>query len=221
MIRAVVFDRDGVLMRPARGVVRRFAEWLAPCTPGGLGADVLLATLTPIWERYAAEIRRLKVPPEEEARFWLEMARELLRRLKSRCSPAELVATWPYYRFIEPTVGARPLLEWLQVQGYTVAVLSNTTPSLRESLAYHGLAEFVDRFFASNTLGLLKPDGRIFRRVGEELGLPPEAIAYFDDYPDNVRVARTLGWHAYLVRLGEPGPEVVHDLDLIYEILER
>ena len=159
--------------------------------------------------------------PGGEPQFWMKMAQELLQRLGSRCSPAELVAAWPYYRFLEPTVGARALLEWLQVQGYTVAVLSNTTPSLRESLAYHGLAEFVDRFFASNTLGLLKPDGGIYRRVSEELGVPPDAIAYFDDYPDNVRVARELGWRAYLVRLGEPGPEVVHDLDLVYEILER
>ena len=220
MIRAVVFDRDGVLMRPAQGAMGRLAAWLARCTSGPLDAARLQAVLEPIWERYALEIRRLKVSAEEEPRFWLNLARDLLNKLKSRCSPAEVVAEWPYYRFIEPVVGARALLEWLQVQGYTVAVLSNTTPSLRQSLAYHGLAEFVDRFFASNSLGLLKPDGRIFRRVGEELGVPPEAIAYFDDYPDNVRVARGLGWRAYLVRLGEPGPEVVHDLDLIYEILE-
>jgi putative hydrolase of the HAD superfamily len=140
--------------------------------------------------------------------------------LKSRCAPADVVERWPYYRFIEPVVGARALLEWLHVRGYTVAVLSNTTPSLRESLDDHGLAEFVDHFFASNELGLLKPDGRLYRLVTEALGLPPERIAYFDDYPDNVRVARDLGWRAYLVRLGEPGPEVVHDLDLIYEILE-
>lgn len=220
MIRAVVFDRDGVLMQPARGVMQRFAEWLAPCTPGGLDAARLLKKLTPLWERYAMEIRRLKVGPEEEPRFWSNLARELLRALGSRCTPAEVLANWPYYRFIEPVVGARALLEWLHVRGYVVAVLSNTTPSLRESLAYHGLGEFVDHCFASNELGLMKPDGRLYRIVGEALRQPPERIAYFDDYPDNVRVARSLGWRAYLVRLGEPGPEIVHDLDLIYEILE-
>lgn len=219
MIRAVVLDRGGVLMRPATGAVERFAEWLARCTPGGLDSARLLEILEPLWERYAMEIRRLNVLPEAEPRFWLNLARELLARLQSRCSASDLVATWPYYRFLEPVVGARALLEWLQVSGYTVAVLSNTTPSLRESLAYHGLAEFVDRFFASNSLGMIKPDGRLFRYVTKELGLPAGAIAYFDDGPDNVRFARDAGWRAYLVRLGEPGPEVVHDLDLIYEIL--
>jgi phosphoglycolate phosphatase-like HAD superfamily hydrolase len=53
VIRAVVFDRDGVLMRPAAGAMQRFAEWLAPCTPGPLDGRHLLDTLTPIWERYA------------------------------------------------------------------------------------------------------------------------------------------------------------------------
>jgi len=220
VIRAVVFDRDGVLMRPAHGAMERFASWLARCTPEPLDAARLRAALEPIWERYALEIRRLKVSAEEEPRFWLNLARELLNKLKSRCSPAEVVTEWPYYRFLEPVVGARALLEWTQLKGYTVAVLSNTTPSLRPSLAYHGLAEFVDHCFASNELGQIKPDGRIYRLVTEALALPPESIAYFDDHFDNVRVARSTGWRAYLVRLGQPGPEVVDDLDLIYEILD-
>ncbi len=220
MIRAVVFDRDGVLMRPARGALDRFADWLDGCTPGGLEPRRLREALEPLWERYAAEIRDLKVDAAREPRFWLDLAGELVRRLGSRCHPADVVAEWPYYRFIEPAPGARALLEWLQLRPYTVAVLSNTTPSLRESLAYHGMDALVDRFFASNELGYLKPDGRIFQRVSEELDVPPEAIAFFDDYPDNVRIARRMGWRAYLVRLGEPGPEVVDRLELIYEILE-
>jgi len=220
VIRAVVFDRDGVLMRPAQGALDRFAAWLDRCTPGGLDAHRLREVLLPLWERYAAEIRDLKVSAAGEPRFWLSFADELVRRLKSRCRPADVVAEWPYYRFIEPVPGARALLEWLHLRPYTVAVLSNTTPSLRESLAYHGMDALVDRFFTSCELGHLKPDGRIFQLVSEALDVPPEAIAFFDDYPDNVRIARRMGWRAYLVRLGEPGPEVIDRLDLIYEILE-
>jgi len=220
VIRAVLFDRDGVLMRPARGVWPQFAEWLSRCTPGGVTPERLLRTIEPIWERYALEIRRLHVPPGTEDEFWTKMAAEIVRALDSRCHPHDLVWSWPYYRFIEPVLGARALLEWLKLREYVVAVYSNTTPSLRESLAYHGLADFVDHFFASNTIGFLKPDGRGYQLVAETLGLRPEEIAYFDDYEDNVRFARREGYRAYLVRLGQPGPEVVHDLDLIYDILE-
>ena len=82
---------------------------------------------------------------------------------------------------------------WLKAQGLKVGVLSNTLPSLRESLAHHGLARYVDGFFASCALGVAKPDPRAFLLALEGLGLAPEETLYLDDDPENVEAARRLG----------------------------
>ncbi|WP_457637918.1 HAD family hydrolase [Oceanithermus sp.] len=220
MHRGVLFDLDGVLIRFCQQAWRELADWLRPCTPGELNEAILLARIRPVWEKYYLKIIDFEVNRGNEAAFWRGMAAEVLRSLKSSCPLDKALAEWPYYRFLEPLPRSKVLLEWLKLKGYTVGVYANIVPSLRQCLDYHGLGAFIDHAFSSSELGYVKPDGRGYLRVAELMGLQPEQIVYFDDNEFNVDYARRTGYRAYLVRLGQPGPEVIHDMDLIYEILE-
>lgn len=220
MQRAVLLDLDGVLVRFRTSIWTEFIDWLRPCTGKTWTVEELLQRIEPIWEKYYRQIIWLKVTRENEAAFWAGLASEVLKSLGGRCSAERLLADWQYFRFLEPVPGARALLEWLKISGYRVGVYANTVPSLRENLEYQGFGPFVDHAFSSAEIGYVKPDGRGFLLIAEQMGLPPGGITYFDEDEYSVIYARKTGYQAYLVRLGEPGPEVVHDLDLIYEILD-
>ena len=112
----------------------------------------------------------------------------------------ERFRTWPR-AFYD---GAEALLRDLR-PAFTVGCLSNTNPAHWERMrAMIDIGAAFDHCFLSFEMGLGKPDPAIFRRTGDLLGVPPGAIAFFDDAAVNVEAARSCGWHAYRTRgLGE------------------
>ncbi|MFN6043097.1 MAG: HAD-IA family hydrolase, partial [Phycisphaerae bacterium] len=52
---------------------------------------------------------------------------------------------------------------------------------------------------ASHLLGHAKPHGDIYRAFEDATGFGPGDILFFDDLPDNIAMARQLGWHAVLI----------------------
>ena len=129
------------------------------------------------------------ITPEEFARrlveeFHLELsAEEFLREFVSW-------ARGPY-------PGAVSLLRRLRAT-HRIACLSNSneihTPIHRASIHPH-----VDSFYFSDEIGLVKPDREIFDYVIRDLAVSPRRIAFFDDTPVNVEVARNVGLCAFLV----------------------
>jgi epoxide hydrolase-like predicted phosphatase len=55
------------------------------------------------------------------------------------------------------------------------------------------LEELFDAAVISGEVGLRKPDPAIYTLAAERLELPPEAIAFVDDLPGNLKPARALG----------------------------
>jgi epoxide hydrolase-like predicted phosphatase len=55
------------------------------------------------------------------------------------------------------------------------------------------LAELFDAVVISAEVGLRKPDPAIYGLAAERMGLPPDAIAFVDDLPGNLKPARALG----------------------------
>jgi len=110
--------------------------------------------------------------------------------------PQERLLPWRYCRFMKRAPGAEALLRALKARGLKVGVLSNTLPSLQESLAHHGLAHYVEGFFASTSLGVAKPHPEAFLLALKAMGLKPEETLYLDDDPENVEAARRLGLRA-------------------------
>jgi epoxide hydrolase-like predicted phosphatase len=55
------------------------------------------------------------------------------------------------------------------------------------------LEELFDAWVISGEVGLRKPDPAIYLLAAERMELPPEAIAFVDDLPGNLKPARALG----------------------------
>ena len=83
---------------------------------------------------------------------------------------------------------------------HRLAVLSNTNEVHWKRLAGEmGIPGLVDTAFASHLIGLRKPDARVYQHVAAALGVEPRDLVFFDDNPDNVEAALSLGMQAWRV----------------------
>lgn len=69
--------------------------------------------------------------------------------------------------------------------------------------AYPRIEPAFDQVFASSDIGLRKPERAAFEHVCREIGLPPQALLFFDDLEENVAGARACGLQAVQVRSPE------------------
>jgi putative hydrolase of the HAD superfamily len=199
-MRGALLDRDGVLLLLDEEALYQKALELAA---HGAGLERSLAVLARGMRTLEEAVRGLKVKTlEEEEDLWHRLVEEAAQELRL---PKERLLPWRYYRFMKRTPGAEALLKALKARGLKVGVLSNTLPSLRESLAYHGLDVYVDGFFASTALGVAKPHPEAFLLALKALGLKPEETLYLDDDPENVEAARRLGLRAEVYVAKAPG----------------
>ncbi len=199
-MRGALLDRDGVLLLLDEEALYKKALELAA---QGAGLERSLAVLAHAVRTLNEAVGGLKVRTlEEEEALWRSLVLEAARALGV---PEERLLPWRYYRFMKQAPGAEALLRGLKAMGLRIGVLSNTLPSLGESLAHHGLDGYVDGFFASCALGVAKPDPRAFLLALEGLGLKPEETLYLDDDPENVEAARRLGLRAEVYAVRAPG----------------
>jgi HAD superfamily hydrolase (TIGR01549 family) len=99
---------------------------------------------------------------------------------------------------------ALPCLRELASQGYRLGVAANQPAEVAEMIRAIGVD--LELVGMSAAWGVQKPDEAFFRRIADELDLPPSAIAYVGDRVDNdVRPARAAGMVAVFVRRGPWG----------------
>lgn len=95
--------------------------------------------------------------------------------------------------------GAAQLLAALQPR-FRLAALSNSNELHWErnsnDLGVTGLFEVA---ISSHQIGIHKPDTAAYLIALERLGVPPQAVMFFDDTPANVEAAKVLGIHAFQV----------------------
>ncbi|GAB3135141.1 HAD family hydrolase [Tsukamurella serpentis] len=82
--------------------------------------------------------------------------------------------------------------------GITVVLLTNSSnPATRMKLQVLGVADKFERVVTTDTLGIGKPDPRVYRHACELAGAAPAAcIAVGDDYRNDVAAAREAGLRA-------------------------
>jgi 2-haloacid dehalogenase len=97
---------------------------------------------------------------------------------------------------IEPSIA---LLRALRKRGVPVFALTNfgTHSFAYAETQYDFFTEF-DRRYISGELGVIKPDPAIYAAVEKDCGLPPEALLFTDDKPENVAAALARGWQTHL-----------------------
>lgn len=96
------------------------------------------------------------------------------------------------------------LLRRLRAKGVPVFALTNFgigTFDLART-RYDFLDEF-DRAYVSGHMAVTKPEPRIYEMVEADSGLPPEALLFADDRPENIAAAAARGWRTHLF----DGPE--------------
>jgi len=181
LIKAVIFDMGGVLVRtvdPAPraeaetrlGLEAGQAEWLVMNSPAGREAQHGAITTAELWAWVQQE---LGLDDQALAAFRHDFwAGDLLDE-----SLVDLI------RALRPR--------------YQTALLSNFMDELREIVTVrYPMADAFDLIVGSCYEGIMKPDGAIFERVLDRLGREPDEAVFIDDFAHNVEGARAIGMHA-------------------------
>jgi putative hydrolase of the HAD superfamily len=132
-----------------------------------------------VWKDYFDRILRLTGVAEDR----LEACAAVLRGLHVE----DHLWTWVQE-------GAADALTRVHDLGYRVGVVSNADGRVEDLLRRVGLADLVEFVIDSRSVGVAKPDPRIFRMGAERLGLRPEECLYVGDlYGVDVMGARAAG----------------------------
>jgi putative hydrolase of the HAD superfamily len=101
----------------------------------------------------------------------------------------------------------------IRSRGLLVAALTNNWSNEdRQEDGNRALRDLFDAFFESSTLGLQKPDPRIYQHACSALGVEPSEAVFLDDIGRNLKTARALGMTT--IRVVEPG-EALEELEAV------
>ena len=180
MIRAVIFDFGGVLVRtedqsPRRelaerlGITRQQMYYLMFDSPSAQQASLGKITATQHMEAIRAA---LGIPADEflsvPGAFWSgdRLDREMVEYIRSLRTHVK------------------------------TALLSNAWDDLRGVLTESWkIADAFDEIVISAEVGIAKPDPRIYQLLLERLLVSPEEAVFVDDFSENIQGARSVGLH--------------------------
>lgn len=188
-IRAIVFDLDGVIRYWDPEIVA-----VAESSSGLPAGAIFGAAFEPM-------LLNGVITGAITDRSWREEVAAHLAAKHPHAHCDSAVAAWsgPHGELM---VGAHGVLSAARRYG-AVCLLTNATDRLSADLRKLGIESEFDHIFNSSDIGYAKPDARIFAHVEEQLGLPPDAILFFDDSATNVRAAIDCGWNAVCVQPGD------------------
>lgn len=177
MLKAVIFDWGGVLMRTVDASGRR--KWEQKLDLPLYAVDRVVHG-SRSWKQAQSGII------SDEA-YWSDVAdqlglaeAELAEFRRDYFSGDEL--DHEMVRFIR---GLRPR--------FKTALLSNASPQLTELLDDLGVTDAFDEIVVSGLVGVQKPDPAIYQVTLRRLGLVPQESIFVDDFIENLDAARDLG----------------------------
>ena len=194
MIKAIIFDVGGVLIRTADhssrrgwekqlGLAEQESEQIVFNSEMGHKAQRGEISDSELWQWVG---QRLNLTPkrlaEFQAGFW---AGDVL--------DTKLVA---FIHRLRPT--------------YQTAIISNATDGLHDSLTrQHAIADAFDLIVGSAVEKVMKPDPEIYVRTLARLGRQPDEAVFIDDFAHNIAAAQALGMSTIHFR---PGTDVPAEL---------
>ena len=223
---AVFFDAGNTLLHPYPSVSTVCAEILR-----GAGHDRDLAAIEELMpvvdayyeERFAAD-DTFWTSEEATSEVWLGMYSLMCRRLGIG-DEAEQIARAVYEEFGRPERWAafddvRPALERLRAEGLRTGVISNWDRRLEGVLEGLGLADVLDTVVSSASVGLHKPDPRIFELACARVGVRADEAAHVGDhFYSDILGAMGAGMRAVLIdRTGTAGPGAMKQIATLDEL---
>jgi HAD superfamily hydrolase (TIGR01509 family) len=175
MIELYIFDMGGVVSRNT-DVSGRIAERL------GISADQWL-------DQFYEEFVALQAGSINTEEFW--------RRFSAVSGQRVDQDLWALY--FHPERDPEVIEIILELRGEArVVVGTNTIEPHYLKHKTNGDYDIFDRVYASQRMGLVKPDPAFYTRILEEEGCSPERTVFVDDAEVNVEAARRLGIHSLL-----------------------
>jgi len=177
MIRAVIFDVGGVLLRTEDFAPRRALEERLGLAPG------------------EAERLIYNDAAGRQAQHGALSAQAHLQAVAARLgvSVADLAPFWAGDRLDEELIA---LIRRLRPR-YQTAIISNAMSDLHQLLTEkYPIADAFDLITGSAYEGVMKPDPRIYLNTLARLGRQPAEAVFLDDAPANVDGARAVGMQA-------------------------
>jgi len=207
---ALCFDATGTLIETAEPVGEVYHR--IACEHG---IDL------PAWRLQDAFARVLHHAPERglegadpdsrqqaEFEWWAERIRQTFQATDStalfadfRAFATELFEAYRAADAWQTRPGVRETLAELQRREWPMAVVSNFDHRLRDILQSMDLSHFFRIIVLPSDLGLAKPAQALFRRAGEALEAPLEALGYIgDDAPETLSAIQRLGVRVFDAR---------------------
>jgi putative hydrolase of the HAD superfamily len=243
VIRAVIFDMGGTLLRFARP---GSGSWRELETPGIRGiyrylidqghpiasheddfVEAMFARLAEGWEQSTGghiNLRAVDWIAAGAADHAVTLDEQALREA------AHMYAR-PMREGLTATPGAAETLAALREQGYRVGMISNTIWPAElhiEDLAELGILTYLEHMDFSGELGFWKPNSQIFHHTLSKLDVAPEEAVFVGDSPhDDIVGAQGVGMRAIWMRsadfpLGDVQPDALIDaLPELHPILQR
>lgn len=207
-LRAVLFDLGGVVLDSPLHAIARF-ERDQGIPEGFVNRVVASAGPEGAWGRLERGLLGLEafVPAFEAecaAAGRLLSARALMERIAELAQPRRPMLT---------------AIRRIRSRGLLAAALTNNWTNNERDDGSRALRDHFDAFFESSTLGLQKPDPRIYQHACAALGVQPEEAVFLDDIGRNLKAARALGMTT--IRVIEPR-EALAELEAIlgFQLLE-
>lgn len=179
MLKAVIFDLDGLLADTEPLSFRIYQELLAPY---GLGFDLA---------HYAAHYSgRTAIANLQQCRqeFGLEASVDALLRQTEEIE-ARLLAVG-----VDLKKGAYALLDHLRAEGLSIALATSSAKDRAEGiLKSAGIADYFDAFVCAADIQHSKPHPEIFQKAAQKLGLSPAECLVLEDSEAGVEAAFRAG----------------------------
>lgn len=206
MIKGVIFDLGGTLIKPARTTEEDNAasllDWLRG--QGFLVDDRIASNL--VAERAASFETRARLEGYREIRVG-DVLRVVLQRFglpsdQEFIEKAERAFYAPEVADVRPLEGAQEILQWLQSQNLHAGVASNATSHyvVTELCRAAGVAPFLAPIVSSARVGWAKPDRRIFETILSRWAISPgESVMVGDTLAADILGGRHMGMRTILL----------------------
>ncbi|MEX0760403.1 MAG: haloacid dehalogenase type II [Tistlia sp.] len=180
--------------------------------------------LSASWRQKQLEYTWLRSLMGRHADFWQVTGEALdyAMALHGIADPALRERLLQLYRSLEAYPDVRPALERLRAGGIRTAILSNGEPSmLSDAVAHAGIADLLDDVQSVESVGIFKPDPRVYRLSVERLGVPAARIAFVSTNAWDAAGAGYFGFRvAWMNRFGLPDERLGNSPDAVIEGLD-
>jgi beta-phosphoglucomutase len=186
VIRAVIFDLDGVLVDAT--------EWHRSALNLALGLFGYTITRYEHVRMYNGLPTRVKLETLSVEKGFPRALHELVGRIKQTFVREQIVMN------CRPAFEKELMVRNLRRDGYALAVCSNSIRDTAELMIRSaGLHEYFDVVLTNEDVSRPKPDPEMYLTACRRLGISPNEAAVVEDAPHGVQAARQAGTHVCVV----------------------